>query len=155
MSFLKEYAQNIVIISVLATIFETLIPTGKNKKVAEITIGLIVMLTIMSPLKKITQLKNVGTFPTFEVEESFPSYEKNIIADVFEENLANSISEKTFQNFGRSISCDVITSRNEEGIITEIEKIFISPYDEETAHFIEKEFSFDFSIIKGDNNDKN
>ncbi|MBE7028102.1 MAG: hypothetical protein E7407_03600 [Ruminococcaceae bacterium] len=153
MNFLKEYAHNIVVISVLSTIFEIIIPEGKNKKVTVLAVGLVVMLTVMSPLEKITKFKHDITFPSFSINESFPSYEKNIVADVFEENLSNSISEKTAQNLNKSISCTVKTSRNEEGEITEIKSVFISPYDEETAYFIEKEFSLDFNIIKGDNND--
>lgn len=153
MSFLKEYAQNIVIISILATIFEIIIPEGKNKKVAGITIGLVVMLTVMNPLKSLAQLNIYSKFPSFKVEENFSSYEKNIIADVFEENLATSIIEKTEEKLGKKISCRVITLRNESGEITEIESIYITPYDEETSYFIENEFSFDSSIIKGENND--
>lgn len=153
MNFLKEYARNIVVISVLATIFEIIVPEGKNKKITVLAIGLVVMLTVMSPIEKITKFKQDITFPSFDIEESFPSYEKNIVADVFEENLANSICEKTAENLNKNISCTVKTSRNEEGEITEIESVLISPYDEETAHFIEKEFSLDFSIIKGDNDD--
>lgn len=153
MIFLKEYAKNIVIISILATIFEILIPEGKHKKVACVSIGLIVMLTVMEPLEAIANLKNRDVFLTFAIEESFPSYEKNIIADVFEENLANAIKEKVHETFNKNISCAVATSRGPDGIITEINSINILPYDEETAHFIAKEFGFDFTVIRGDKND--
>ena len=153
MSFLKEYAQNIVIISILATIFEIIIPEGKNKKVATVAIGLVVMLTVMTPLKSIAHLNINNKLPSFKVDESFTHYEKNIVADVFEENLAASIAEITAENLNKNISCKITTLRNDSGEITEIQSVIITPYEEETAHFIEKEFSFDFNIIKGDSND--
>ena len=153
MVFLKEYAKNIVIISILATIFEIMIPEGKHKKVACISVGLVVMLTVMAPLEAIANLKNKDIFPKFSIEESFPSYEKNIIADVFEENLSCAIKEKVANALNKNILCKVTTSRDQDGVITAIERIEISPYDEKTAHFIANEFSFAFSDIKGDKND--
>ena len=153
MLFLKEYAKNIVIISILATVFEILIPEGKHKKVACISIGLAVMLTVMAPLEAIANFKNKDVFPKFSIEESFPSYEKNIIADVFEENLSGAIIEKVENSLNKNISCKVTTARDADGAITAIESIVISPFDEETAHFIAKEFSFAFLDIKGDKND--
>lgn len=153
MEYLKEYASNIVIISVLSTIFEIIIPEGKNKKTAGVVIGLVVMLTVMDPLKHIIQIKSGNLFPAFEIEESDTDYEKNLVADVFEENLAITIEEKTKETLQRDITCKVITSRNDVGEITEIESVNINPFDDETANFIEKEFGFHEGLVKGEKND--
>ena len=67
MNYLKEYASNIVIISVLSTVFEIIIPEGKNKKIASVVIGLVVMLTIMEPLKHITTSNFSKNLPSFEI----------------------------------------------------------------------------------------
>ena len=153
MEYLKEYASNIVIISVLSTIFEIVIPEGKNKKVATIVIGLVVMLTVMEPLKYITTLNRDIDFPTFEIEESFEDYEENLVADVFEENLAQSIKDKVRDSLNKNILCDVSVLRNEAGEIIDIESVIISPYDDETALFIESEFAIEYSLIEGERHD--
>ena len=153
MNYLKEYASNIVIISVLSTIFEIIIPEGKNKKVATIVIGLVVMLTVMEPLKHITALNNNIDFPTFEIEESFEGYEENLVADVFEENLAKTIKDKVRETLRKNIFCSVSVTKNETGEAMYIECVTISPYDDETATFIENEFGIEQSLIEGEKND--
>ena len=153
MEYLKEYASNIVVVSILSTIFEIILPEGKNKKIVCVVIGLVVMLAIMSPLNYITQITGSSFFPIFEVDESFPTYEKNLVADVFENNLATAIKEKTKESLKKDISCEVLTSRNDAGEITEIESVKIIPFDDEVALFIETEFGLDARIIKGEDND--
>jgi len=153
MEYLKEYASNIVIISVLSTIFEIIIPEGKNKKVAGVVIGLVVMLTVMDPLKFITKLNKAPDFPSFEIEASFQGYEENLIADVFEENLALAIEDKVKENLNKNISCSVSVLRNDAGEIMKIESITISPYDDKTATFIQNEFAFEQELIKGEKDD--
>ena len=153
MNYLKEYATNIVIISVLSTIFEIIIPEGKNKKTASVVIGLVVMLTIMSPLKYITEITGSNPFPKFEVEKSYEGYDKDLIADVFEENLALAIKEKVNENLNKDIECEVTATKNEAGDIKQIESVHIKPSDDEIITFIKTEFSLDESIIKGDIND--
>ena len=152
MTYLKEYATNIVIISVLATIFEIIIPEGKNKKAASVVIGLVVMLTVMEPIAHITEITQNHNFPTFTIEESYKNYDKSLVSDVFEENLATAIKEKVSEKFEKDIDCKVSTARNEHGEITEIESVEISSSDDAVISFIKTEFSLSEITVKGDAN---
>lgn len=154
MEYLKEYASNIIIISILTTIFEIITPDGKNKKYITTVLGLVVMLTVMRPITMIANIKgNFFNIPSFEIEESATSYGTNFIADKFEENLAFKISQKVSENLKSKVDCTVKTARNENGEITEIESIEIIPYSETTADYIVREFGIDKNILKGENND--
>lgn len=153
MNYLKEYAANIVIISVLSTIFEIIIPEGKNKKTAGIIIGLVVMLTIMEPLKYITDITGSQNFPTFKIEDIYEGYDKNLVSEVFEENLSTAIKEKVRESLGKDIECKVTTEKNADGEITQIKSVEIYPLDDQIIHFIKTEFSLSESIVKGDIHD--
>ncbi len=154
MDYLKEYAGNIIIISVLSTVFQIIIPDGKQKKYVTVVIGLIVMLVVMEPLGMIAAIKdNFFEVPRFEFETSNESLEKSLVADRFEINLADKIIEKVRLDTGAEISCQIKTERNEKGEIMNFEKVEISPYKKETAKYIGDEFGIDESVIEGEEND--
>lgn len=154
MEYLKEYATNIIIISILATIFDILAPDGKSKKYVTTVLGLIVMLCVMRPFKAITDVKkNFFDIPTFEMEETYSFSPKNLIADKFEENLAAEIKRKVKEKTDSDIDCTVTTERNETGEITGIESVEIKPYNETDADYISSEFGVDKNIVKGDGYD--
>ena len=154
MEYLKEYASNIIIISILATIFDILAPDGKSKKYITMVLGLIVMLCVMHPFKAATDIKkNFFNIPTFEIEEIVSLTPKNLIADKFEENLALEIIRKVKEKKNNDINCIVTTERNENGEITGIKKVEITPYNEADADYISSEFGIDKNILKGDSHD--
>ncbi|MBR2499520.1 MAG: stage III sporulation protein AF [Clostridia bacterium] len=154
MEYLKEYASNIIIISMLSTVFQILLPDGKQKKYVILIIGLVVMLVVMKPLEMITEIKNnFFEMPHFEIETQSDYLEKNLVADRFEEDLALTIKEKVKENMGENIDCFVEVGRNEEGQITEIEKVDIRPYSENLVNYICEEFGIAGSVIKGEKND--
>ncbi|MBR6646708.1 MAG: stage III sporulation protein AF [Clostridia bacterium] len=154
MEYLKEYASNIIIISMLSTVFQILLPDGKQKKYVILIIGLVVMLVVMKPLEMITEIKNnFFEMPHFEIETQSDYLEKNLVADRFEKDLALTIKEKVKENMGENIDCFVEVGRNEEGQITEIEKVDIRPYSENLVNYICEEFGIAGSVIKGEKND--
>lgn len=154
MEYLKEYASNIIIISMLSTVFQILLPDGKQKKYVTLIIGLVVMLVVMKPLEMITEIKNnFFEMPHFEIETQSDYLEKNLVADRFEKDLALTIKEKVKENMGENIDCFVEVGRNEEGQITEIEKVDIRPYSENLVNYICEEFGIAGSVIKGEKND--
>lgn len=154
MEYLKEYASNIIIISILATIFDILAPDGKSKKYVTMVLGLIVMLCVMQPFKAITDVKkNFFNIPTFEMEETDSKAPKNLVADKFEENLALEIIRKVKEKQNSDIDCSITTERNENGEITGIKKVEITPYSETDADYISSEFGIDKNILKGDGYD--
>ena len=129
-----------------------IINEGKNKKIASVVIGLVVMLTVMKPIAHITEITQNHNFPTFTIEESYKNYDKNMVSDVFEENLATAIKEKVSEKFEKDINCKVSTARNENGEITKIESVEISSSDDDIINFIKTEFALSEITSKGDTN---
>ena len=154
MEYLKEYASNIIIISMLSTVFQILLPEGKQKKYVTLVIGLVVMLVVMKPLEVITDLKdNFIEIPSFEIEIQNDNLEMDLVADKFEKDMAVTIKEKVKEDTGENIDCLVKTERNEEGQITEIDEVKIMPYADNLVNYISEEFGIAESAIKGENND--
>lgn len=154
MEYLKEYAQNIVIISVIATVFEMMMPEGKNKKYIAVVVGLLVMLVIMQPIEKITNIrKNFSFVPEFEFEMPREFSKETLVADRFERELAATIKGKTKADLNIDIECNVRVKRTSDGIIEEIEKVEISKGSAEIMQYIEKEFGIERAKINGRQND--
>ena len=149
MEFLKEYAQNIIIVSVLSIVFETIIPEGTYKKYIKVVIGLIVMLAVMQPIRLIAEVRgDFLSLPHFEMSDEYSSFNaSDVLAEQFENDLAEKIVQRVREIRNEEIECVVTAGRSDEGDITHIESIKINPYKSETAEFIKKEFGADEVIM--------
>ncbi len=142
MSFMKEYASSILIVSILSILLESILPEGNHKKYIRVIIGLLVMLVILNPLKKLPHYSDSFYMPHLRLGDNELSYSsgKPYIALSFEKNLSQAISEDVYKKFSKVIACRVYTSVNQEGQITGIEKITVEPFETTVSEYIESTY---------------
>ena len=149
MRFLSEYAASVVVVSLLALLFESVVPGGTHKKYLSMVIGLLVMLVIVKPLTHLPHYDDTFSLPELNFsEERLPLPEvKPYVAEQFEKNLALSISESLHRSFGSTVSCRVFCEVNEEGQIMGIRLVQLVPYTQECAAYVAKEYAIEEACI--------
>ena len=148
MKFISEYTVSILVVSVLAIVFENILPEDKNNKFCRIIIGLSVMLIILIPLTKLPHYDETFRLPELRLDSTSVTGEtKSYIAENFEKNLSLTIAEDIRQTFGTAISCRVVTDTNESGQITGIHHVILSPHTQETAAYIAEKYGLEEETI--------
>lgn len=148
MRFLNEYAVSIIVMSLLSLLLENLLPEGSHKKYTGLLIGLLVMLVILKPITRLPANMNTLYF-------SLPSNHNNVtipplkpyVAENFEKNLANTISDDLFKNYGTSVSCRVQCETNESGQITGIQRVLLHPHTTNAAKYIAEKYGIEEAKI--------
>lgn len=150
MQFLKEYAASVIIVSLLALLFESILPDGNHKKYITMVIGLLVMLVILKPLTHLPHYNDVFSLPALYLSEAdfSPPAVKPYLAGQFEKNLALSIGESLHETFGTTVRCRVTCRVNELGQIEAIQSVQLMPYSKETATYIAREYGIEEACIK-------
>ncbi len=134
MNLLHEYAGGIIVVSVLAILLENILPETGQKKYIQISIGLLVMLAIISPLGNLIQSKEIFRLPEVVIDDSDLSFGKNqYVHEDFKRRLCETLHEQVMMQTGKEIDISVELEINDEGAITEIKEIRFFPYDIETA----------------------
>ena len=126
-TFLKSWANQIIVAVIIATIFEMLLPNGNNKKYIKMIIGLYVLFTIIQPIiTKVTgnniEISDFNYKKYFDedvLESSSQDFEDNnskLIKQAYIDNIKSDIKTKIKQKRYEVISCNVniINSGNEE-----------------------------------------
>ena len=151
MDFLREYAVNIVTVSVLAVIFEIIMPSKIYKKYISVIIGFIVMMVIISPVKGIFG----SDFETFtidsgaETQNEFSENTNLLVSKEFKRRLEEEIEKEIKKTFNKETDCKVKLSVNEKGEIIEIDKVLINPYDLEIVNLVNSVFGIEKDKIGG------
>lgn len=123
-TFLKTWANQIIVALIIATIFEMLLPNGNNKKYVKMIIGLYVLFTIIQPvITKITgnnlELSEFNYKKYFDkevIESSSKDFEENnskLIEQAYIDNIKNDIKIKLKQKGYEVISCNNMIESNE------------------------------------------
>ena len=138
MDIVKEYVSGIIIVSVVAILLENILPESHHKKYINITIGLVVMLAIISPFSKLTGVNPMFVVPEQVIDDSDLSFAngRRLVADEFSVRLAKKIEEEIKTKCGKNISVSVDVETNDEGEITGIKNIYVYPLDEEILSVI-------------------
>ena len=120
--FLNTWAQRIIVVVIICTIIEMILPEGKNKKYIKTVTGLYVVFTIISPIISKINLKeslNLEKYLNFSeentVETSVILDNNKYIEELYKENLSSDIIAK-IRVLGydvASINVDIET-KNEE-----------------------------------------
>lgn len=155
-TFIKEWANQIIVAVIIATIFEMLLPNGNNKKYIKMVIGIYVLFTLIQPI--VTKLTGKElTISTFEYEkyfdeniletssENFENNNSKLIKQAYIDNIKNDIQAKVEQKGYKVTNCNinVISNENEENygaienIILKIQKQ--EKLNESTSNVIEIE----------------
>lgn len=109
--WLKNWANQIIVAVIIATIFEMILPNGKNKKYINMIIGLYVLFTIMQPIvNKVTG--NEFKINNFDYNKYF-SDSKEVHAKSYEDNNTYLI-EKTYLS---SIEKDIKSKIEQKGYL--------------------------------------
>lgn len=147
-NYLSNWAGELIVVVLVASIFEMMIPEGKNKKYVNSIIGLFVLFTIISPI-----IKDKVNFSDYENLLASSSNitttvvnENKVLIDNYKSNLENDLSAKLIEkgytlkyaeffietineeNFGMIYGMDIIVEKNTDTETTNsiVEKVDIS-----------------------------
>ena len=101
-NWLNTWAQRIIIVVIICTIIEMILPEGKNKKYIKIVMGIYVVFTIISPIiakinnkEKIDLEKYMDVNVSNETIETSATVDTNkYIEEVYKEKLKEDVKEK-------------------------------------------------------------
>lgn len=126
-NFIKDWANQIILAVIIATIFEMILPNGNNKKYIKMILGLYVLFTIIHPvITKITG--NSADISNFDYKkyfddtiletntENFEDNNSKLIKQAYIDNIKKDIESKLEQRQYKVISCsvDVIDNGNKD-----------------------------------------
>ena len=140
------WAEQIVLIIIVSSTIEMILPENKNKKYIEIIIGIFILFTIISPFINGKELLNVDEFKLekyLEKEEKIEVNQESMnirLQKLYIEQLENKIKDKLEEEGFETSKCKIdavlLGSENEKGIKSiEIKVKRIS--DEEKEKIIE------------------
>lgn len=151
MLFLREYAVNIIVISILAILFEIILPKTSQKKYINVVIGLVVMMVIIAPLTKLPHYKETFVIPNIRLDDySVGTVEgDNLIVKEFEKKLALKINEAVHQKFGTVVDTKIQVNVDEKGEIIDINTVNLSPTNHEITTYVSETFGISKDKILG------
>ena len=120
MAALREWLTGIVVVTLLLSAAQTLVPDGAVKRATSFTGGLILLLVVLQPVVKTDLARLKLDFFDYEaaVEQArmeLESTSKKELASLIEHRTATYISDKA-KAWGQSLDVSVKTEENEEGI---------------------------------------
>ena len=131
-TFIKEWANQIIVAVIIATIFEMLLPNGNNKKYIKMVIGIYVLFTLIQPIAtKITgkeieigvNYQKYFNENIFETESyNFENNNSKLIEQAYINNIKQDIQAKIEQKGYKVSGCNVkiITTQENYGEIQHI-----------------------------------
>lgn len=69
-NFFKTWCENIIVVVIICTIIEMILPDTKNKKYVQVLIGIYIIFTILHPILNKME-KNINFENEFKIDESF------------------------------------------------------------------------------------
>lgn len=169
--FIKEWANQIIIVAIIATILEMILPNGNNKKYIKMVIGLYILFSIIGPITAQITGKNLSVlnfnyekyFDKEILETSVQDFENSnskLIKQAYIDNIKEDINMKLNKIGYEIIMCDIniLEDENKEEYGT-IQSINLKvnkkvQKTEETRSTIEVE-DVEVGINNSDNNNSN
>ena len=149
MSFLNEYATAIITVSLLSVLLETLLPPGGNKKYITMLIGLFVMLIILKPLTGLPYFSDTFALPQQRLTDkdmTIPA--RPYVAEIFEKKLALTFCEDIKNTFNTVIECRISCRLNDEGQITGIRHVQLSPYRKDFTAYLSEKYGIEEALMQ-------
>ena len=117
-AFLRNWANQIIVALIIATILEMIIPNGKNKKYIKMMIGLYVLFTMIQPVitKVMGNSLELASFdyhkyfdePILETSfQDFENHNSKLIEQAYIDNIKNDIAVKIKQKGYEVIHCNI------------------------------------------------
>lgn len=130
-SAISSWAEQIIIAIMIATIFEMIIPDGKNKKYVKTIIGLYILFTILSPV-----IKN---FSSGEISFASSEYSSKLNEISTSYNEFNNVTDSNIKDtYILSLKQDMQSKLNKKGYIASNIKIEVEQKDDTTYGQINK-----------------
>ena len=149
MRVLSDYVTGIIVVSLLTLILENLLPQDSHKKYISTIIGLLVMLVILKPLTELPHYSETFSVPALEeMNVGTDAGLRPYVVTNFEKNLALSIAQDLYQNYGKTVHCRVRCELNEEGQITSIRSVHLEPCEPEFARFVSERYGLEEASIR-------
>lgn len=150
MDFLRDYTISIVMVSVLSVLLEIIMPPENYKKYIRMALGLLVMMVIISPVKKLFKEEfsfdlNMGS--GYSVSQTPPK--NQMIIEVFKKRLEEEIEKEILSTKKIESQAEVNLSVNENGEITEISGVKIEPFFDGVKELLEDKFGIEREKIGG------
>ncbi len=140
---MAEYVETVVGILLCVGLCSHLLPEDGNGKCAQFAAGLLVLYVVCSPLLHIGRWEiQTETFS----EQTLSFAEADYVADTFEKLLAERVKEQlSLEQMGDFLV--EAEAEQENGQITGVAEIFISPYTQEVATYISSYLGIDVEKV--------
>ena len=121
-NFINSWAQGIILAVIIATIIETILPEGKNKKYVKTVIGIYILFTIIYPLiNKFTKL-NINTLIE-NTTKQMSTYQENNSLKIDTDKYIESTYKKKIEE-------DIKNKANEKNLNITFLNVYIETEDE-------------------------
>lgn len=143
MAAVREWLTSVVVVTMLLSVAQMLLPEGTPKKIASFIGGLILVATILRPLpgmdlKKLGLESEVYTQAVEERREELEAAGKEEMAGLIESRTAAYISEQAMR-MGMDVDVSVHTETRENGYPVPTEVELTGQRSEKLAEWIERE----------------
>lgn len=150
-AFIKEWVNQIIVAVIIATIFEMILPDGKNKKYIKMIIGIYVLFTMIQPIATKITGKEFKIDTNYEkyfnddiLKTSSDTFENNnskLIEHTYIDNIKSDIKAKIEQKGYSVVSCNVniVTNSENYGAIKNIVLKLKETEEENTNSIVEIE----------------
>ena len=148
MESLREYALNIVAVSIVAIVFENIMPEQKYKKYVSSIIGIIVMMSILKPISTFSDFRGkMLSLPQFKYSYDYLENE-NFVLKQFESDLSKKIEIDVSEKFNKNIAVSITAKADESGNVTAIESVGIVGGDDEVSKYISENYGISDNLIQ-------
>jgi len=123
-AFIKQWANQIIVAVIIATIFEMILPDGNNKKYIKMIIGIYVLFTLIQPITSKITGKDFEISTNYEkyfnedtLETSSNDFENNnskLIEEAYINNIKEDVQAKIERKGYKVASCNINIEKTEE-----------------------------------------
>lgn len=140
---LKEWVTSIVLVTLLLSVAQTLIPEGSIRKIASFTGGLILLVALLQPVlgTDLSRLDlEMGEYEQAvrERREELEKMGKSDLSDIIAQRTAAYISDKA-DTLGIAVTAEVTVEPGENGVPVPVEARLTGPTSGELADYMEQE----------------
>ena len=140
---LKEWVTSIVLVTLLLSVAQTLIPEGSIRKIASFTGGLILLAALLQPVlgTDLSRLDlEMGEYEQAvrERREELEKMGKSDLSDIIVQRTAAYISDKA-DTLGIAVTAEVTVEPGENGVPVPVEARLTGPTSGELADYMEQE----------------
>lgn len=122
-NFIREWLKDIVVLFVIISLVELIIPKGNMKRYVDFIIGIVIVFTVISPFTKMFNFdinldKEIEKFSNNIVTKEGVKTQNKQIEEIFKKSLAKDIEEIVSENTNYKIKdINVVTKPDEQNLL--------------------------------------